>query len=135
MEGEVPAALHATTSAGQPGPAGKYTKADFRLQFREFDTFLGKGRPIFNKIANVAQGLPKETQRGPKGGPKGSKGAQRTPRESPRAPQRVKTEAKVGPGGAKSVPKTPKGSQRKPKGKIYIKKLPINRPSGRYVNL
>ena len=136
VEGRVRAALHATTSAGPAGPAGpagKYKKADFWIQFREFDTFLGKGRPIFNKIANVAQGLPKESQRGLKGGPKGSKGAQRTPRLSPRALQRVKKEAKVGPGGAKGVPKTPKGGQRKPKGKIYIKKLPINRPSGRYV--
>ena len=78
----------------------------------------------------------------PRGCPKRAKGrprvGQRDPKARkgrPRAPQRVKTEAKVGPGGAKGVPKTPKGCQRKPKGKIlvYIKKLLINRPSGRYV--
>ena len=53
VEGRVRAALHATTSPGPPGPPGppgKYKKADFWRQFREFDTFLGKGRPIFNKI-------------------------------------------------------------------------------------
>ena len=126
-----------TPLPGIPGvrraPLLNSPKLIFVIQLREFVTFLGKGRPIFNKIANVAQGLPKESQREPKGRPKGPKGAQRTPRGSPRAPQRVKTEAKVGPGGAKGVPKAPKGGQRKPKGKIYIKKLPINRPSGRYV--
>ena len=83
--GEVWAALADTTSAGTAGTAGKFQKADFWKQFREFDTFLGKGRPIFNKIANVVQGLPKRTPKGPR----------RTAKGTPRAPQgsqRDKTE-------------------------------------------
>ena len=71
-------ALDATTSAGQ---SGKYEKAVFWIQFREIDTFLGKARPIFNEIANVAQGLPKRTpeddQRDPKGTPRKPKGQNR----------------------------------------------------------
>ena len=51
--------------------------------------------------------------------PKGPKGRQREPKGS----QRSKKESKVDPREAK-------GSQRE---KLYIKKLLINRPSGRYV--
>ncbi len=50
--GEVWAALADTTSAGSGGTAGKFPKAVFWWQFREFDTFLGKGHHIFNKINN-----------------------------------------------------------------------------------
>ena len=105
-------------------------KLIFDYSFVNSTHFSVKDVHFLIKLPMWPKGFPKRA----KGSrPKGSKGTQRTPRGSPRAPQRVKTEAKVGPGGAKGVPKTPKGGQRKPKGKIYIKKLPINRPSGRYV--
>jgi len=79
-----------------------------------------KGRP------KGAKGSPsKGTPKGPKGRPKGAQGL---PNESKRNPKSV-------PGAPKALkrhPKAAKGSQRE---KIYIKKLPINRPSGRYVNI
>ena len=81
----------------------------------------------------TAKGTPKGRQREPKGIPKGTKGAQRTPKGSPRAPKGVKRRPKSAQGKPKALqrhPKEAKGSQRE---KIYIKKLPINRPSGRYV--
>ena len=47
-------------------------------------------------------------------------------------PKGTQTEPKVAPRETKSVPKTPKGSQEV---KIYIHKLPINRPSGQLLSL
>ena len=87
-----------------------------------------------HRCPKTTKGTPKDGQREPKGTPKGAKGSQREP--------------KVGPKAAKGTPKTPtgspKGSQResqgaqsRPKGgqrPNYINKLPINRPSGHYVN-
>ena len=57
--------------------------------------------------------LPMDGQREPKV----PKGAQSRAKGNPRAPQRE-----------------PKGPQSRPGGTNYIKKLPINRTSGRYVN-
>ena len=67
---------------------------------------------VFNKIAKVAQGPSKESQREPKARPKGIQRHPKDAQRSPRAPKRVKTEATVSPGGAKDAPKTPKGSQK-----------------------
>ena len=99
--------------------------------------FKGLERPRITPNRFLTQSQPKRDPRQPKapqgdptGAPGRPKGVQRTAKGSPRAPQREPKEPKVGPKEAKGTPKGPKGSQRD---KIYIKKLPINRPSGRYV--
>ena len=71
-----------------------------------------------------AKGTPKET----KGVQRTPKGVERTPKGSPRSPKGVKRKPKSAQG-------RPKALQRSQREKIYIKKLPINRPSGRYVML
>ena len=64
-----------TRARGDPGPGARlaplapvveFRKAVLCWPFCEFGKFLGKGRPIFTKIANVAQGQAKEIQRRPK---------------------------------------------------------------------
>ena len=62
----------------------------------------------FQPLPRVPKG-PKDGQREPKGTPKGDKGSQREPKRQS------------------------KGSQSPAGGPNYINKLPINRPSGRYV--
>ena len=62
---------------------------------------------------------PLEAVGDPTGAPRRPKGSQR----GPEAPQRE-------PKGGQS---RPKGNQKDPKSTHYINKLPINRPSGRYV--
>jgi hypothetical protein len=65
----------------------------------------------------------KVAPKGAQGTPKGAKGRPKSPQREPKAPQRE-------PKGAQS---RPKGNQKDPKSTHYINKLPINRPSGRYV--
>ncbi len=89
-----------------------------------WELFLGKWRPIFNKIQKTPQGGP----RGPKGIPQVAQDGQRDPKGWPKRaqghPKGSQREPKVAPKEAKGTPKTPKGSQRD---KVYISKLPINR--------
>ena len=120
---------------GTGGTRKQIRKSCFVEQsFVNLTHFSVKDAPFSIKLPMWPKGCPKRPKGGPRAGQRDPKAPKGTPRGSPRSPQRVKTEAKVGPGGAKGVPKTPKGGQRKPQGKIiYIKKLPINRPSGRYV--
>ena len=89
------------------------------------------------------QGHPKGSQREPKGTPKGAKGSPRPSQRakgSPRHPKGSQKEPKGTqrePEGAQSHPKGsqrhPKDIQGKSKGQDLYFKLPINRPSGRYV--
>ena len=87
------------------------------------------------RATEESKGVPRH----PKGAQKAPKGRPRHPKVSPRAPQRK-------PKAPKAVPKegqgTAKETQKKPQAQyiyiyiyIYITKLPINRPSGRYVNI
>ena len=86
---------------------------------------------------------PKGTQKEPKGTPKELKGTPKGPKGIPKEPKGTPKEPKVSPKAAKDTSKTPKGSpkgsqgaQSRPKAgqrHLYINKLPINRPSGRYV--
>ena len=94
-----------------------------------------------------AKGIPKGDKGSPrapdKGTPKGDKGSQRHPSRPQGVPQVLrdgKVEPKAIPKGAKGSPRTfhskPKEPHRHPReasGALYISKLPINRPSGRYV--
>ena len=66
----------------------------------------------------------------PKGNQMDPKGDQMDPKGSQMDPKGSQTKPKVAPRETKGAPKTPKGSQGD---KLYIHKLPINRPSGRYV--
>ena len=87
-----------------------------------------------------------EAPRGPQGHRKAPKRRPTAPQESPRAPQRSPRASQGGPRGSQRSLRAPQGSakapQREPNGckegpsnSKYIAKLPINRPSGRYVNL
>ena len=90
---------------------------------------------------------PEAPQREPKDTPKerkkpkvGPKEPQRTPSGSQRVPQRRLRRPKSAPREPQGTPKQrkktkvgPKGPQMGGRGRFYIKKLPINRPSGRYV--
>ncbi len=63
------------------------------------------------------------------------KGNQLDPKGSQMDPKGSQMEPKVAPRETKGAPKTPKGSQGD---KLYIHKLPINRPSGQllfYMNM
>ena len=79
---------------------------------------LGKLCPLFNNIQKTAQREPK----GVKGTPKGAKGS----------PKSAQGRTKARPVGAQGDHMEPKIG---PVGPNYINKLPINRPSGRYVKM
>jgi hypothetical protein len=89
---------------------------------------------------------PQGHPRAPKRRPTAPQGSPRAPQGSPRAPQRSPRASQGGPRGSQRSLRAPQGSakapQREPNGckegpsnSKYIAKLPINRPSGRYVNL
>ena len=93
--------------------------------------------------------VPQDGQKDRKGGPMGAqrrlKGSQRHPSRPQGVPQVFRdgeVEPKGIPKGAKGSPRTfqskpmaPKRHPREASGALYICKLPINRPSGRYVQL
>ena len=81
----------------------------------------------------TAKGIPEGGQREAKGTPKGTKGAQRTPKGAQRTPKGSPRVPKGVKRASKSAQGRPKALQRSQREKIYTKKLPINRPSGRYV--
>ena len=68
------------------------------------------------KCPKMATGSPSDGQRGAQSTPKGAKGRPKSPQKHPRGSQRCHKMAKGSPGRPN-----------------YINKLPINRPSGRYV--
>ena len=65
--------------------------------------------------------FPERSHKGPQGGPKGAKGGPKAAQRESKAPQRE-------PEAGQREPKRP------PSRHNYINKLPINRPSGRYVS-
>ena len=77
-----------------------------------------------------AQGAPNGPQRCPKTANGSPKAGQRGPKSTQREPKGDQSRPKSVPMGSQRWPKTAKGS---PGGPNYINKLPINRPSGRYV--
>ena len=94
-----------------------------RSKFFKIVFYLYRAPPPSPLGLKGSQGPPRATTGSPRA-PQGTpKGPQRTAKGSPRAPQRE-------PKGAQS---RPKGDQRQHRGPNYINKLPINRPSGRYV--
>ena len=70
---------------------------------------------------------PKGIQMDPEGNQMDPKGSQLDPKGSQMDPKGSQMDPKVAPRETKGAPKTPKGSQGD---KLYIHKLPINRPSG-----
>ena len=76
---------------------------------------------------------PKGPQRAAEGRPRALQREPKEPKGHPKAAQGLPKESK----GVKRTPKStqgkPKTVQRSPKEKIYSEKLPINRPSERYV--
>ena len=132
-------------------PLANSGRLDFAAIYNEFGTFPRKVRSNFEKIQQTPQGsprrakgtprapqdapkrtkgTPKDGQMGPKGTQKGAKGSQRAPKGSQRAPTGSQKERKGTQKGARG---SPKSAPRKPKGQDLYFKLPINRPSGRYV--
>ena len=79
--------------------------------------FLRKMTSNFPQIQKDAQRQPEAPERDPTSAPRRRKGPQRMAKGSPGAPHRE-----------------PKGAKGSPKAANYINKLPINCPSGRYVN-
>ncbi len=101
-----------------------------------------KGAKGTQREPRAPQRKPNGTPKGAKPARKGAKGSPRAHQNEPRAPIKEPKEAQGHPKGAKEVPKSPqrkpKAHQRhsregKPKGRDLYFKLPINRPSGRYV--
>ena len=82
------------------------------------------GPPGAQGAPNGPQRCPKTATGSPKAGPRGPKAPQREPKGDQSRPKSV-------PMGSQRWPKTAKGS---PGGPNYMNKLPINLPSGRYVN-
>ena len=123
---------------GNPGnPDLNSGRLVFAAIYNEFGTFPRKVTSNFQQNLEDATRQPKASPRGPKDGqrePKGTpKGAKGSPKGSQREPKDIQREPKgfkVGQKETKGTPTTPKGSQRD---KMYIYKLPINRPNGRYV--
>ena len=76
---------------------------------------------------------PKGPQKAAEGRPRALQREPKEPKGHPKAAQGLPKESK----GVKRTPKStqgkPKTVKRSPKEKIYSEKLPINRPSGRYV--
>ena len=81
----------------------------------------------------MAKGSSEGGKREAKGAPKGTKGAQRTPKGAQRTPKGSPRVPKGVKRASKSAQGRPKVLQTSRREKIYTKKLPINRPSGRYV--
>ena len=85
----------------------------------------------------------RDRKRGPMGAQRRPKGSQRHPRRPQGVPQVLRNgevepkgipkEAKGSPRMFRSKPMAPKRHPREASGALYICKLPINRPSGRYV--
>ena len=77
-------------------------------------------------------------EREPEGTPKKLKGRQSQPKGGQGLPKTSKASPKGSQREAQRAQSHPKGGQRHPKntpGPNYMNKLPINRPSGRYVKL
>ena len=135
-----------TVSPGPPGPPEsgcKFQRVNFCAQARylraiglRWGSHGPKGSP---KRPQGSQREPKSAPshpRGAQGALKGShehpKGSQRESKGTPKGTKRWPKKAKETP---KDIPKRAKGSPKSPqrRPKDYIDKLPINRPSGRYV--
>ena len=147
MEVGLRTALHATTSGspGSPGsPGNEFQQALECCNLR----YLRARTPSKSYPVSPWPRLgPDEAPGQPWKALPEAKGTPMDGQRSPRAPQRSQKEPKVSPKAAKGTSKTPKGSpkgsqrepqgaQSRPKGSqrhLYINKLPINRPSGRYV--
>ena len=84
----------------------------------------------------MTKGAPKDAHRGP-GTPKGAKGRSKwTPQvteDGQRGPKDGQMELKAPQREPEGSQSQAEGSQKNPKSAHYINKLPINRPSGRYV--
>ena len=133
MEGG-PSSTHDNTSGGPAGPAGqpcKFPEARPCAQARILSAFFLQRR----------HGIPKDDQECPKeaqGHPKGAQGHSKGDQEHLKGAQVCAKEAQGDPKAALGHPKEAQGrtkeSQREPRQPKMYKKLPINRPSGRYVS-
>ena len=133
-------------------------RIDFACIYFDFGSFSQKTSPQIDTIQKTPRGSPTPQKGGQKMANGWAKGHQGDPkRESrgaqshPRRPKGVPLVAQDGQREAKGTQRqpSPKSSQRKPKApqrhpreakgsqrdKIYIYKLPINRPSKRYVSI
>ena len=136
VEGGVRASVLDTTSGTPVAPVAKFQKRRCCCYLRYFSTreVPKSGLPPNGTPHGPpgAQGAPNGPQRYPKTANGSPKAGQRGPESTQREPKGDQSRPKSVPMGSQRWPKTAKGS---PGGPNYINKLPINRPSGRYVNL
>ena len=133
-------------------------RIDFACIYFDFGSFSQKTSPQIDTIQKTPRGSPtpqKGGQRWPTDGQRDTKGTPKGSHGEPKVTQGAQKGSHWSPKMAKGRPRAPKGSQAQshPKGsqrhpqrhpreakgsqrdKIYIYKLPINRPSKRYVSI
>ena len=87
------------------------------------------------KQAPYVPGWPKGAQRPAKGSPRASQKEPQEPKGRPKGAQGLPKESKRRPKSAQGTPKALQRHPKEAKGEDIYQKLPINRPSGRYVNV
>jgi hypothetical protein len=98
-------------------------------------SFFCGGAPGTPRSPKVAQKTPNGTPREPKAIPRDPRVPQRIPRASQGGPRGSQRSPRAPQGSAEAPQREPNGGKGSPSNSKYMRKLPINRPSGRYVKL